>query len=88
MVDKVDKKVNNLDKKVETYHTKANKRIDKLADKTTSNKDEILTSNDKLSKKLNRILAEQSAHTLPYRQLDECISYLEKMNKYLQKSLA
>ena len=46
-------------------------------------KDEVLTSNDKLSKKLDIILTEQKAITAAYKRLQERINYLEAVVKVL-----
>ena len=46
-------------------------------------RDEILTSNDKLSQKLDKILKEQAAVTASFRRLEERINYLEAVVKVL-----
>ena len=45
--------------------------------------DEILTSNDKLSVKLDKILKEQMAVTASYKRLETKVNYLEAVVKVL-----
>ncbi|MBI4054260.1 MAG: hypothetical protein HY397_02940 [Candidatus Doudnabacteria bacterium] len=46
-------------------------------------RDEILTSNDKLSVKLDKILKEQAAITASYKRLETKIQYLEAVVQVL-----
>lgn len=58
--------------------------IDTIFDgKLKQTKDEILISNDKLSKKLDKILKEQAAHTRSYQRLEKRINYLEAVVRVL-----
>jgi len=44
-------------------------------------RDEILTSHDKLSSKLDKILTEQAAVTMGFRRLEERVNYHESVLK-------
>ena len=46
-------------------------------------KDEILTGQDKIIKKLDLILKEQAAHTKSYQRLEKRINYLEAVVKVM-----
>ncbi len=68
--------------------TRLDKRFDDLEDGIVKWKDEILTSNDKLSKKLDNYLTEQVAIDLNYKRLDKKVEnvegYIEKADKKLE----
>ena len=50
-------------------------------------KDEILTSNDYIAKKLDRILTEQQAITVNYKRVDQKVEYLEDFAMIVAKKL-
>lgn len=53
-------------------------RVEQIVDdKVSKFRDEILTSNDKLSVKLDKILTEQASITVGFRRLEERVNYLE-----------
>lgn len=54
---------------------------DVIEDKITGFKNEILTSNDKLSGKLDKILTEQAAITMGFRRMEERVNYFETVLK-------
>ncbi len=54
---------------------------DKIDKKLGSFKDEILSSNDKLSGKLDKILTEQAAITMGFRRMEERLNYHESVLK-------
>lgn len=59
-------------------------RVEEIIDeKTKTYKDEILTSNDRLAVKLDKILAEQQAITKGYKRMQERLNYLEAVVKVL-----
>ncbi len=59
-------------------------RVEEIVDeKMRKYTDEILTSNDKLSVKLDKILAEQAAITVAYKRLEKKINRLEAVVKIL-----
>ncbi|MBI4050214.1 MAG: hypothetical protein HY398_02075 [Candidatus Doudnabacteria bacterium] len=54
-----------------------------VKEESNSAKNEILTSNDKLSVKLDKILKEQAAHSQSYQRLEKRINVLEEVVKIL-----
>ncbi|OGE84276.1 MAG: hypothetical protein A2846_03020 [Candidatus Doudnabacteria bacterium RIFCSPHIGHO2_01_FULL_49_9] len=59
-------------------------RVEEIVEeKTKAFRNEILTSNDKLAVKLDKILAEQQAITAGFKRLQERINYLEAVVKVL-----
>lgn len=63
-------------------------RVEEIVDeKLRVTKDEILTSNDKLSKKLDQILKEQAAHSASYKRLEKRINHLEAVVKVLAEKV-
>ena len=57
---------------------KIDKKVDGLRDDITKWKDEILTSNDKLSKKLDTILIEQKSISVNYKRVDTRLDNIEE----------
>ena|SRR3989338_3168080 len=70
-----------LDTKLSTEIAKLDVKIDEKVDELrggmTNWKDEILTSNDKVIKKLDQVLTEQQVITINYRRLDHKVENLE-----------
>jgi len=59
-------------------------RVEEIVDeRMVKYRDEILTSNDKLSQKLDKILKEQAAVTTSYKRLEKKLNYLEAVVKVL-----
>ena len=63
------------------------KRMDGMEKRMENDKNEILNSDDKLIKELLIMRSEIAAHTKSYHDLDERISYLEKVNVLMLKKL-
>ncbi len=74
-------------KEITRLDIKIDKKVDGLQDNMTKWKDEILTSNDKLSKKLDIILTEQKSISENYkrvdRRLDNVEDYIEQADEKL-----
>src|SRR3989338_8738241 len=49
--------------------------------------DKILTSNDRLANKLDRILTEQQAITVNYKRVDQRVEYLESFSAQVAQKL-
>ena len=86
----VEKRIQPVEKrigKIELRIDGLDKRIDGLGEQMKIDKNEILNSNDKLMGELQKLNTEVAAHTKSYRDLDERIVYLEKMNALVLKKL-
>jgi len=82
-MDGLDKRMDGLDKRMDGL----DKRMDGMEKQMKIDKNEILNSNDKLMGELQKLNTEVAAHTKSYRDLDERIVYLEKMNALILKKL-
>ncbi len=86
----VEKKLNEVEKDIKVVKYDINdsqKNNLGLRAQMEKTKDEILNSNDRLMGELQKLNTEVAAHTKSYRDLDERIVYLEKMNALVLKKL-
>lgn len=91
----LENKVDNLYDKIsdlQDYEFKQDTRTDemesRLERKITEFKDDILTSNDQLSKKMDKILVETASHTAAYKRHDVQLDGHEKRLKVLELKTA
>ncbi len=86
----VEKRIQPVEKRIDKIELRMDgldKRMDGMEKQMKIDKNEILNSNDKLMGELQKLNTEVAAHTKSYRDLDERIVYLEKMNALILKKL-
>ncbi|HLD34469.1 hypothetical protein A3E04_00340 [Candidatus Kuenenbacteria bacterium RIFCSPHIGHO2_12_FULL_42_14] len=86
----VEKRLGGVEKNIQVIKYDINnleKSNKSLKEQMEKDKNEILNSNDRLMGELQKLNTEVAAHTKSYRDLDERIVYLEKMNDLVLKKL-